>query len=366
MARILLVEPYLTGSHEAWVAGWMDHSRHSMVRIGHAGRHWRWRMRGAAVTMAREVRERFDEFGPVDVVVASNMLDLAGFIGLTHRTLGRARIVQYLHENQLSYPRQPGEALDVGLAWMQWRGALAADELWWNSAFHRDAFLSGVDGLLAASPDHGHDPERAELEARSWVASPGIAFDELRRPSESAPGRLLIVSNQRWHHDKDVGAVVRAVRRLVDHGVDVDLAVMGEADGGQAAEIDPMLDGLGERVVARGHLDRRAYVDMLRQADVIVSAARGENFGIGIVEGIAAGAWPVLPRDLSYPEILPAGFHRDCLYDEGGLGRRLASTVEAIAGGRSVAAELAVAMGRYAWPVVAAQLDDRIDQLLAV
>ena len=366
MARVLLVEPFLAGSHEAWANGWAAHSRHTITCVGHEGRYWRWRMRGAAVSLAREVNDRAEEIGPIDVVVASNMLDLAGFAGLARRVVGEARLVQYMHESQLSYPRQPGEALDSGLAWMQWRGMVVSDEVWWNSAFHQRACLGALDDLLAEAPDHGHAHERAEIDAASWVLPPGVEYDDLpARPREANP-RPLIVSNQRWHHDKDVAAVVRAVQRLIDRGFDVDLAVVGDSSGGEAARIDPLLDGLGERVIARGLLERGAYLDLLARADIVVSAARGENFGIGVVEAVAAGAWPVLPDGLAYPEVIPEAFHGDCLYGEGQLGRRLAATVEAVASGRAAPIGLAEAMAVHAWPAAAARLDDRIDGLGAV
>ena len=366
MAKVLLVEPYLVGSHQAWVTGWIEHSRHDVAVLGHTGEHWRWRMRGGAVSLARLTREHLGRSGSVDVVLGSNMLDLAGFLGLARPQLGAARVVQYFHENQLTYPRQSGEALDSGLAWMQWRGAVAADELWFNSAFHRNAFVAAVDELLAAAPDEPHQPERDVLEERIWVAPPGIAYEECRRGVTVANERPLIVSNQRWHHDKDVGSVVRAVRRLVRSGVECDLAVVGDETGGEAEQIAPLLDELGDRVVARGHVSRSDYLALLRRADVVVSAARGENFGIAVAEAIAAGAWPVLPRALAYPELIPEAHHPNCLYDEGELGRCLTSAVAAVAAGHSAPAGLAFAMWDYAWPTVAARLDDRIDSLCAV
>lgn len=39
-------------------------------------------------------------------------------------------------------------------------------------------------------------------------------------------------------------------------------------------------------------------------SDLIISTANHEFFGISILEAIAAGAYPVLPKMLAYPEVL--------------------------------------------------------------
>ena len=52
--RVLLVEPYLGGSHADWAEGLARHSAHEVVAVGHPGRHWRWRMRGGPVTLAEQ------------------------------------------------------------------------------------------------------------------------------------------------------------------------------------------------------------------------------------------------------------------------------------------------------------------------
>lgn len=362
MAHVLLVEPYLGGSHRAWAEGWRDHSRHEVEIVGHGGTHWRWRMRGGAVSLAREVRDRT---GPApDVVVASNMLDLASFRGLVD--LPGVVWVQYLHENQLTYPRQEGEALDTGLAWMQWRGLVAADEIWSNSAFQRDELLAGLDRLLGAVPDHDHQSERTGLESRLLVIPPGVDVAACR-PGERRPNpRPLVVSNQRWHHDKDVGAVLRSLRRIAEAGVEFDVAVIGDHEGGEAERLGPILDDLGDRVIARGLETRADYLDLLRRADIVVSAARGENFGIAVVEAIAAGARPVLPDALAYPEVVPEAYHDLCLYDPGELGRSLREAIEAIAAGTPTPEGLTEAADVFAWPTVAATMDDRIDELRRV
>jgi hypothetical protein len=43
----------------------------------------------------------------------------------------------------------------------------------------------------------------------------------------------------------------------------------------------------------------------LEHCQIVISTARHEFFGLGSLEAIRAGAFPVLPRDLAYPELLP-------------------------------------------------------------
>ena len=97
---------------------------------------------------------------------------------------------------------------------------------------------------------------------------------------------------------------------------------------------------------------------------MVVSAARNENFGIAVVEAVAAGAWPVVPDALAYPEVIPAEYHTACLYSSGGLGVRLREVVGRIAAGERSPHGLAESMARFDWSMVAAELDGRVEHLL--
>ena len=365
--RVLLVEPFLGGSHRAWAEGWQQHSRHDVDILALPGREWRRRMRAGSVELAARTATWVSEHGSPDLVVATNMLDLAGYLGLARRSLGSVAAVQFMHENQFSYPRQPGEAFDAGLAWMQWRGLSAADEVWFNSAHHCDALLAGLDALDDPAREDTPLVEPSVIEAKSWVAHLGIEFGAIHRERDATrPKRPLVVSNQRWHHDKDLGSVLRALITARERGFDFDVALLGDSTGGEAEALGPLVERLGDAVVAKGHLERSEYLDLLGRADIVVSAARNENFGLAVVEAIAAGAWPVLPDALSYPEIVPAEFWADCLYEPGKLGRLLRDVVERVASGESADPGLAASMERFDWPTVAAALDERVDQVAAV
>ena len=56
--RILFLNPFHGGSHAAVAEGYARHSRHQveLLTLSIAGG-WRWRMRGAAVTFARMLRD---------------------------------------------------------------------------------------------------------------------------------------------------------------------------------------------------------------------------------------------------------------------------------------------------------------------
>ena len=86
---------------------------------------------------------------------------------------------------------------------------------------------------------------------------------------------------------------------------------------------------LGSRVLAWGYApDPAAYRAMLWRSDIVVSTAIQEFFGISVIEALYCGCVPVLPRRLSYPELLPHEHHDACLYDDAGaLADRLAATM---------------------------------------
>ena len=364
---VLVVEPFYGGSHQAWVDGWQHNSRHQIHIISHEGEAWRWRMRGGAVTLADEVIEWVRVNGRPDLVVGTDMLDMAALLGLSRRALGSVPSVIYMHENQLSYPRQPGEPLDQGLAWANWRSLVAADEIWCNSSFHRESLLEALPDFLQAAPDHHHGHLLQEVGRKMCVCPVGLDAVRLSAADRlTTVGPPLVLSNQRWHHDKDVGAVLRALGRLAGEGLEFEVAVIGDDAGGEREALAPLIDKLGGRVCFRGHLPRPEYEEVLKRSDVVVSAARNEFFGIAVAEAVAAGAWPVLPAALAYPELIPEEFHQVSLYQPGDLTRRLRETIGAIGTDLEAIAGLAHSMVRFDWSEVGVHYDDRIDRLVRI
>ena len=140
--NICLIEPFHTGSHAAWAEEYARYSRHNVELLTLSGRHWKWRMHGGAVTLARH----FQKSGcKPDVILASDMLDLTTFLALTRQKTAGLPTALYFHENQLTYPWSPtdvdpAQKRDAHYAFINYTSALTADAVLFNSRYHLDAF----------------------------------------------------------------------------------------------------------------------------------------------------------------------------------------------------------------------------------
>lgn len=362
--RVLLVEPWYSGSHRLWADGYAGASRHDVTLVTHPGRFWRWRLRGGAVTLAESVREAVRSNGPADVLLVSSGVDLAALTGLLRRELTGTAVVLYLHENQVVYPLADTGATDA--AQRSWQSIVAADRVLINSAHHRLALARGLTELAHRAPDlaHGHliDP----LVDAMHVVPVGVDCAELRRgmPCSADGGPPVVIWNHRWDPDKHPEVFVRAVRRLAADGVPVRVVLAGEDGWDGASRRAEAVAALGDTVVASGPFDRSSYLSRLRAADVVVSVAEHDFFGVAVVEAMAVGCVPVLPLALSYPELVPAAHHQAVFHEPGGFRRRLAAVVEDLPAARAAVAGLDRAMDRFDWSSVAPLLDRHLEDAI--
>lgn len=325
--QVLALEPYHGGSHAAFLDAWRRRSRHRWTVETLPASHWKWRMRGAAVTLADRVARRSGDGEGWDVLLVTDMLDLAAFRGLAPPSAARLPAVVYFHENQLTYPLAEGVERDLHPVFTNLTTALAAREAWFNSAYHREEWLAALPGFLARLPDHR--PRRAveRIAARSRVEPPGVAAPRVERPAERQPGPMRLLWAARWEHDKGPELLCAALERTAERGVDFRLSVLGQAFRQVPEVFARMRRRFADRLDHWGYLEsRREYGAALAAADVVVSTARHEYFGLAVVEAVAAGCRPLVPRALAYPEVLggaaaPAGWFHDGTAD--GLAARL-------------------------------------------
>lgn len=365
MARITLIEPYYGGSHKAWADGWAKRSRHQIDLLTLPGSFWRWRMRGGAVSLAEQLAAHVAATGQPDAVVVSEMVDVASLLGLARHVVAGCPVAVYMHENQLLYPDAPTQRRDDAAALTNWRSMLAADAVWFNSAFHRDALHASLPQLLdrQSEPRHTHLIDAAF--ARTAVLWPGVETKSLIAGERAHNATPLVLWNQRWDHDKNPQAVFSALVRLADEGVRFELALAGENHRVDPQEFIWAQERLGDRVVHVGHLDRASYVALLLRSDVVVSAANHEFFGIALVEAMAAGAVPVLPDRLSFPELVASQWHASALYADGELRRRLGHVLEDVDRARTSIEGLRETMGQFDWSEVTPRYDDEVDRLIS-
>jgi len=315
---VLYIEPFCGGSHAAFGDALTAASWASWTSISLPARHWKWRMRGSAVWVARTAAEALAQ--PYDLVLASSYLPLAELLGLCPQ-LARIPRVLYFHENQLAYPRRelPGRehehARDNHFGFTQLVSALAATRCVFNSAHNRDSFLTAADELLARMPDAVPPEWVASIRERSEVLGLPLALASapvVGEPSVRDQGPL-IVWNHRWEYDKGPEALVRMVDALLARGLVFRLAVCGQVfrrKPPELVEAEPRWRAaFGDRLLAFGRLeDRAAYLALLDQAQLVISTAVHEFFGIAVLEAVHHGARPLVPDALSYPELLPAEY----------------------------------------------------------
>lgn len=331
--RVLALEPYYGGSHRHFLDGWASRSRHRWTLCTLPASKWKWRMRHAALTFAGEVRDRAASGESWDVIFCSDMLGLAEFRGLALPDVRGLPAVVYFHENQLTYPKREESERDYHFVFSNMLTATAATEVWFNSKFHRESFLTSLDDFLRRMPDARPHGAVESIRARSSVHPPGI--QSLPPRQERSGGIPHILWAARWEYDKDPHTFFQAIELLEAKGTDFKLSVIGGSGGRKPMTVFARCHALfGPRIVHWGYqATREDYHRCLFEADIAVSTSEHEFFGISMVEAASAGAYPVLPRRLAYPEVFanaeePA---RDSFFYEGGaeaLARRLLDLAE--------------------------------------
>ncbi len=368
--RILALESYYGGSHKAFLDGWSRSGRHEWTILPLPAYKWKWRMRHAAVTFAGQVRDRLAQGQRWDLLFCSDMLNLAEFFGLAPKEIRDLPSLLYFHENQLTYPVRVEDERDYQFAMTNMTSALAAHAVWFNSAFHKDSFLDALKALLKRMPDYQPLDAIAEIKAKAKVFSPGV--NKFAPHGSRKPGPLRILWAARWEHDKNPEEFFAAISLLQARQIPFRISVIGE----QFREVPEVFVQAWERFADRidrwGYQeDRAAYEAALLEADVFVSTAVHEFFGLSAVEATLAGAYPLVPRRLAYPEAFELrndSAAEKFLYEGGAnvLAERLDDLAHRIERNDSLlqaAAPIRDRLKQFEWPNLAPVLDGAIERI---
>ena len=377
--QILIIEPFNGGSHAAWAKGYQRHSSHVVEILGLPGKNWKWRMQGAAVTLARCYRELLESGKQYDLILASDMFDLATFLGLTRKLSGSASslrppVALYFHENQLTYPLSPKEQArpagrDRHYGLINFTSALAADACFFNSAFHRRSFLESLPTFLRSFPDYQELDAVGEIEKKSEVLHLGLDLERLAslKPAddilEESNRPPLILWNHRWEYDKNPADFFAVLQELIASGFDFEVAILGEHYQPPPKIFLENRDLLGQRLLHFGYAESFAdYAAWLWRADILPVTSYHDFFGASVIEAVYCNCYPLLPRRLAYPEHFlesDSGCSFYSNYDE--LCKKLKFLLEHIEETRQICSSALVS--HYDWFIMAPKYDEKITNL---
>ncbi len=275
-------------------------------------------MRSAPLQLAGMAADWIDRHGPPDAILCTDMLDLPQWKGLLRDpAMTRVPTMIYFHENQFSYPQSPHARQDFHFGYTNLISATASDACVFNSDYHRRDFLKAAESFVARMPDAKACHDFTALREKTQVISPG--FD----PPNSVPGDAKIETSgerqlrigwvSRWEHDKRPDRFVQLCQRLRSRDVPFRLVLLGNRPRRTCPSLTTLRRDFADSIEHDGFAaSRQAYWRHLRSLDVVVSTADHEFFGMAICEAVWAGAVPVLPNRLSYPELIPDA----CLYED--------------------------------------------------
>ncbi len=316
--RIGLLSPWYGGSHRRWADGLQNASRHEIDIYGLPARHWKWRMHGAALTLAEQVMTSAKAY---DLWLADDMMDVAVFRALVGAAGYRQPVLTYFHENQVCYPVSPLDTdldanRDQHYGYVNFTSALASDRVCFNSHYHKQAFFSSLHDFLSRMPDGEQQARLPAMESKATVLPLGMDLVALDRYRETGPGnkeRPLIIWNHRWEYDKGPDAFLQLLLDLHAAGLDFDVALLGERGKHFPEKLADVVTALGDRVLANGVARTfPEYARWLWQADIAPVTACQDFFGGSVVEALWCDCHVILPNRLAYPEHVT---DQACLYE---------------------------------------------------
>ena len=302
--KILIIEPFFTGSHKKWAEEYQEKSKHEIKILSLPGRFWKWRMHGAAITLAKRYRKL--NFSP-NLIITTDMLNLPVFQSLINPT---CPIVMYFHENQFTYPWSPDDK-DVELnrdkhyGFINYSSALSAHHIYFNSQFHLDSFFNGLEIFLKQFPDYREMQNIDLIKKKSSVLHLGLdlkKFDKfISKKSNEEP---IILWNHRWEYDKNPELFFETLQKISKQGSNFKLVVLGEEFTNELSCFTQAKNSLKKHILQFGYATSfNEYANWLWKADILPVTSEQDFFGGSIIEAVYCNNIPLLPNRLTYPEL---------------------------------------------------------------
>ncbi len=364
--KVVTIEPFFGQSHKLWCEGLRDNSSHQIEILSLPGRHWKWRMHGAAITLATQFVESSKT--DCDLIIASDFIDLALFKSLISRD-AQIPLALYFHENQFAYPwsetdEDKSNGRDVHYQFTNYSSGLIADHLFFNSSYNMNSYLEGIERMLLAFPDYKNMSTVKDIANKSSVLPLGVdlgRFDSHCIDENVESVVPIILWNHRWEYDKNPDLFFNSLFRLKSDGVPFKLIVTGESFGRCPIIFDRAKDILRDEIIHFGHVDSfEQYARYLWMADIAFITSNQDFFGISVVESIYTDCYPILPNRLAYPEHISTQ-HKDCFYQSDPYPR-LKQVIEE----KKYKESYRACVERYDWNRIIKLYDDQLSKLISI
>jgi glycosyltransferase involved in cell wall biosynthesis len=317
--NILLIEPFLIGSHQSWAEGLQEFSNHTISILSLPGRHWKWRMAGAAI----ELVEQFTKLERMpDAILATDMLDLATFLGLIRGSGFEGKVGIYFHENQITYPWSPTDRdkdlkRDFHYGFKNLTSALSADVVYFNSDYHKNAFLEALPGFTGMFPDFQPSHAKDHIFKKSKTLPLGLNLSRLDAFKEnSGTGPAIVLWNHRWEYDKNPESFFGVLFKLKEAGTPFQVVVLGESYKQTPEIFEKARQVLKVEIIHFGYAESfETYAKWLWKSDILPVTSYQDFFGISAVEAMWCGVYPLLPNRLAFPGHIPEANRSEFLYD---------------------------------------------------
>ncbi len=305
--KILCLEPFYTGSHKDWLNGLKNHSSHDIEVLNDSILSWKWCMQTSALTFSEKLEKENKKY---DLILASDMLDLARFKAFIGKQNQKTPLVIYFHENQITYPWSKKDKFNhinrthYGL--INLTSAKVADFILFNSEFHKNEFLNALPNFLNQIPNtFSSNNLITEIEKKSSVLNPGINLKSYNlSPKYNLPNTTIIVWNHRWEYDKNPKAFFDLCFKLKKQKLDFKLIVVGEETDTELEIFSEAKVKLKDEILHWGYVEsREEYVRLVQSGDLLPVTSDHDFFGISVIEASYLGLKPLLPKKLNYPFI---------------------------------------------------------------
>ncbi|MDY0359996.1 MAG: DUF3524 domain-containing protein [Desulforegulaceae bacterium] len=309
--RFLFIEPYYGGSHKVFCEGLKKFSTHEIDIVKLGSENFKWKIRGASWYFKSKIKNIYE----YDGIIMTDMINLSDFRALYKKKI--PPVLFYFHENQLDYPLANNQKIDYHLCFSNINSALSSDFLFFNSNTHKKSFLKSVNKIISRMPKDDFDVDwiLSELNKKSEFIYPGCDFSKYLINKKETNKIPVILWNHRWDHDKNPEDFFKILSFLKRDKIKFKLIILGEKSLKKNMLFCEAKNKFAKEIIHFGYVkDQEEYLTLLKKSDISITTSVQENFGYSVLEAINAGCIPILPKRLSYPEIISSKFHEMVLH----------------------------------------------------